>query len=707
MDKSSRLARFARSLLTGHPGSGDGFESARVDAGRMLEWVDDTRARSDEERGRARDAVRKVARGEPLSPPEAEAFEAIVLTTGRPALDIVNGTYSPPRAPWAHLGQPSARRLIEAAIPAVGRVEVPGHPSIPYAGTGFVVGDGLLMTNRHVAEIFASGLGIRDLQFRSGLESSGVDFRRELGSAATEPFAIREIVMVHPYWDMALLRIEGLRNRVPLTLQADPPQDLLNQEVVVIGYPAEDPRNDHDLQQRIFGGRFQVKRLQPGTLTGARSTTSFGHLVPAMTHNSSTLGGNSGSAVISVATGQVVGLHFGGFYLDANFSVPAYELSRDPYVIDAGVRLTRRHTGVLPWKGFWDTVSRELRGPSPAPAPPAPAPPVPAGTIQVTIPITVTISVGAPVTAAAPAAVGPAPGAAPVSSALVDEARSLARAAEALPYYDAAEDRRARDEYYGGVDLSGDPFDALRALLESTHDNRPGYQPMKWLYPWVDRQENGRLRSLYSKSGRSFTFEEIIAMDEGVMQERRERMLATEAVGVEALEAIEAALPFNCEHVVPQSWFNKKEPMRGDLHHLFACESGCNSFRGNRAFFDFLEEAVREDCGRSGTNEFEPGAGKGAVARATLYFLVRYAGKLTRTRLPEDRLAVLARWHAAEPVSTWERHRNQAIFATQGNRNPFIDFPDLVARVSFVRGLSRRGDEGPVEDEDVAEFFRR
>ena len=29
---------------------------------------------------------------------------------------------------------------------------------------------------------------------------------------------------------------------------------------------------------------------------------------------------------------------------------------------------------------------------------------------------------------------------------------------------------------------------------------------------------------------------------------------------------------FNCEHVVPQSWFDKKEPMRGDLHHLFACD---------------------------------------------------------------------------------------------------------------------------------------
>ena len=70
----------------------------------------------------------------------------------------------------------------------------------------------------------------------------------------------------------------------------------------------------------------------------------------------------------------------------------------------------------------------------------------------------------------------------------------------------------------------------------------------------------------------------------------------------------------------------KREPMRGDLHHLFACESGCNSFRGNIPYFDFpdFEEAVREECGKRVANKFEPAGGKGAVARATLYFLLRY-----------------------------------------------------------------------------------
>ena len=48
-----------------------------------------------------------------------------------------------------------------------------------------------------------------------------------------------------------------------------------------------------------------------------------------MTHDASTLGGNSGSAIIDVDSGEVVALHFAGEYLKANYAVPMYELARD------------------------------------------------------------------------------------------------------------------------------------------------------------------------------------------------------------------------------------------------------------------------------------------------------------------------------------------------------------------------------------------
>jgi endonuclease I len=141
--------------------------------------------------------------------------------------------------------------------------------------------------------------------------------------------------------------------------------------------------------------------------------------------------------------------------------------------------------------------------------------------------------------------------------------------------------------------------------------------------------------------------------------------------------------------------------MRGDLHHLFACESDCNSFRGNTPYFDFpdFEEVIRMKCGRRDEDRFEPGAGKGEVARATLYFLLRYPGEIASGRFSETRVPILIAWHRANAVTDHERHRNAAIFEVQGNRNPLIDHPEWIDSTDFVLGLtsapSEEAQEGP------------
>ena len=41
-------------------------------------------------------------------------------------------------------------------------------------------------------------------------------------------------------------------------------------------------------------------------------------------------------------------------------------------------------------------------------------------------------------------------------------------------------------------------------------------------------------------------------------------------------------------------------------------------------------------------------------------------------------LSNLLDWHRKEPVDTWEENRNNIIYNSyQGNRNPFLDFPEL------------------------------
>jgi endonuclease I len=113
----------------------------------------------------------------------------------------------------------------------------------------------------------------------------------------------------------------------------------------------------------------------------------------------------------------------------------------------------------------------------------------------------------------------------------------------------------------------------------------------------------------------------------------------------------------------------------------------CNSFRGNCSYISFADprEAVMDQCGRREGRDFEPQRGRGTVARAVLYFLLRYPGLVgdKPDEMPMERLPTLIGWHRDEPPDVYERHRNAAIQAAQGNRNPLIDRPEWAGRIAF------------------------
>src|SRR5215203_3729525 len=201
-DKAERVKRYLDWIAPQ-----DGLESLAGEP-RLLEGIDETPWSTAPEVERAAEAVARLERAEPVTPAEADALEAIILPKERPVVDVVDGSYATPAAPFAHLGEATPRATIEAAIPAIGRIELPDHPSLPYGGTGFVVGDGVLMTNRHVAELFAQGLGREELAFRSG-QTAAIDFRRERDRPDSLLFRIVRVAMVHPFWDMALVIADG------------------------------------------------------------------------------------------------------------------------------------------------------------------------------------------------------------------------------------------------------------------------------------------------------------------------------------------------------------------------------------------------------------------------------------------------------------------------------------------------------------------
>ncbi len=369
-------------------------------------------------------ALESAARGKPIPPQDHELLEAIIFEDIRPAIDIVDGAFTVTHPLWTQLsGDAATRTRIEAAIPLVGRIELPGNTRIPYGGTGFVVGPGLVMTNRHVAEIFAEGLGDRRLSFRTGA-AAGIDLKREHGRPAGTVLVVRKVVMIHPYWDMALLAVDGLPAGKSLTLGLDDARELAGRDIFIVGYPAFDPRNPADVQDAVFDGRYGVKKLQPGQLQGGVDTSSFGKLVPAATHDVSTLGGNSGSAMFDLATGEVLGLHFGGRFHERNYAVPAAALSRDDRVIAAGVTFAGKPPGgQTEWSGWWlraDSAEGPASGdngaaPSTGSAPPA-AGPVSAGlsisaqggSVVIDVPLRITVSLGSATPVIVQAAAGEA-----------------------------------------------------------------------------------------------------------------------------------------------------------------------------------------------------------------------------------------------------------------------------------------------------------
>lgn len=143
----------------------------------------------------------------------------------------------------------------------------------------------------------------------------------------------------------------------------------------------------------------------------------------------------------------------------------------------------------------------------------------------------------------------------------------------------------------------------------------------------------------------------------------------------------------NTEHTWPQSRFSGKAPkdiQKSDLHHLFPTDSEMNSIRGSNKFGEIFDNGKKIKCqtSRYGKNEdgqwiFDPPKEhRGNVARALFYFSVRY-----QIAIEPSEEAFLRKWNIDDPVDSFEVERNTAIEKVQGNRNPFIDHPDLVDQI--------------------------
>ena len=183
----------------------------------------------------------------------------------------------------------------------------------------------------------------------------------------------------------------------------------------------------------------------------------------------------------------------------------------------------------------------------------------------------------------------------------------------------------------------------------------------------------------------------------------------------------------NCEHTWPQSFFGKQLPMVADIHHLQSTMSVPNNRRGHlpigmatgkiiystsggsklgvsdssrkvrteaemKKIFSLpegqYEDKITAEFGS--TPVFEPlDRQKGNTARCLLYFYLMYYDKSIRQggfqkgAFWTSKVSTFINWsEKTDPVNTEDINRNETVYKKQGNRNPFVDIPNLASLIS-------------------------
>lgn len=160
---------------------------------------------------------------------------------------------------------------------------------------------------------------------------------------------------------------------------------------------------------------------------------------------------------------------------------------------------------------------------------------------------------------------------------------------------------------------------------------------------------------------------------------------------------------FNTEHVFPQSLFSSNLPMRSDIHHLFPTNSNANSQRGNLPFGTVSNPSWQQGGSKKNNSRFEPrDEHKGEIARAMMYFVLRYQDY---SNFFAPQTTILRQWHRDFPPDDIARKRNDDIEAVQGNRNPFVDYPQLEERITNFSANSQAPTRWALDRPDGAMVF--
>ena len=251
--------------------------------------------------------------------------------------------------------------------------------------------------------------------------------------------------------------------------------------------------------------------------------------------------------------------------------------------------------------------------------------------------------------------------------------------------------------YYKDIDGKAGKslFDAVQKVTKLGYSSL-GYDGLWDAYPYTDVHENGYVWDMYSDC----TWKSINSNHCGNYSDECDC--------------------YNREHSIPKSWYGGTTSGPGcDIFHLVPTDGKVNGIRSNYPFGEVSSADYNKHGNKKGSAKsititggntiagnigstisasgtvFEPrDEYKGDFARGYMGALLRWAGEKAFTEgegsktfttnfstgsfgLTKYGVALLMKWHRQDPVSQKEVDRNNGIQQTQGNRNPFIDYPYL------------------------------
>lgn len=211
----------------------------------------------------------------------------------------------------------------------------------------------------------------------------------------------------------------------------------------------------------------------------------------------------------------------------------------------------------------------------------------------------------------------------------------------------------------------GDLLASLKTITTQGHKTNIGYTSARdQMYGFIDNR-NGDVTCVYT--GRTATFND------------RQGAVANS---------------INAEHTFPQSKFSSADPMQSDIHHLFPCDATANTRRSNDPYGIVTSPVWMVGGSLTDNSKFEPrDEQKGTSARALLYFITRYQD-FTGFVAPQEEL--LREWALKFMPTQWDSLRNERVLLVQGNRNPYIDHPEFIERISNFVGA------GPAATKSIA-----